>query len=51
MHVGVADGHLCVGDVMSVHDQLIEVLKPPRLLTVQGEPPELSPKLLHKREG
>lgn len=45
VHVRVADGHVGVGDVVRVHDQLVEVFKLPRLVTVQGEPSELSPKL------
>ena len=34
MHVRVADGHLSVGDVVGVHDQLVEVLELAGLLTV-----------------
>lgn len=49
MHIRVANGHFGVGDVVCVHDQLVEVFKLPRLLTVQREPSELSPKLQHKR--
>lgn len=45
VHIGVADGHLGVGDVVGVQHQLVEVFKLPRLLTVQGEPSELSSKL------
>ena len=45
MHVRVADGHLGVGDVVGVHDELVEVFKPPMLLAVQREPSELSSKL------
>lgn len=51
MHICIADGHICVGDVVRVHDQLVEVFKLPRLVPVQGEPSELSPKLKHKRQG
>lgn len=51
MHIGVADGHLGVGDVVGVQHQLVEVFKLPRLLTVQGEPSELSSKLQGNRQG
>lgn len=34
MHVRVPDGHLGVGDVVGVYDQLVEVFKLPRLLSV-----------------
>lgn len=34
VHVCVADGHFGVGDVVGVHNQLVEVLKLPRLLAV-----------------
>lgn len=34
MHVCVADGYLGVGDVVGVHNQLVEILKLPRLLAV-----------------
>lgn len=49
MHIGIADGHVGVRDVMGVHHQLVEILKLPRLVAVQGEPPELSAKLQGKR--
>ena len=50
VHVRVADGHLGVGDVMGVHNQLVEVFELSRLLTVQGEPSELSSKLQRNRQ-
>jgi hypothetical protein len=31
--------------VVGVHDQLVEIFKLPRLVTVQGKPSEFSPKL------
>lgn len=34
VHVCVADGHFGVGDVVGVHNQLVEILKLPRLLAV-----------------
>lgn len=43
MHVRVADGHLGVGDVMGVHNQLVEVFELSRLLSVQGEPSNSAP--------
>lgn len=51
MHVRIAYGHLSVGDVVGVHDELVEVFKPPRLLAVQREPSELSSKLGGNIEG
>lgn len=51
MYVSIADGHLGVRDVVGVHDQLVEVFKLPRLMTVQGEPSEFGPKLQGKRGG
>ena len=45
MHVRIANGHLGVGDVVGVHDELVEVFEPPRLLAVQREPSELGSKL------
>lgn len=50
MHVRVADGHLGVGDVMGVHNQLVEVFELSRLLSVQGEPSELGSKLQRNRQ-
>lgn len=49
MHIGVADGHLGVRDVVGVHHQLVEIFKLPRLVAVQGEPSELGAKLQGKR--
>ena len=49
MHVCIANGHLGVGDVVGVHDELVEVFEPPRLLAVQREPSELGSNLGGKR--
>lgn len=51
VHIGVADGHLGVRDVVGVHHQLVEIFKLPRLVAVQGEPSELGAKLQGKRWG
>lgn len=49
MYISVADGHFGVGDVVGVHNQLVEIFKLPRLMTVQGEPSEFGPKLQGKK--
>jgi len=50
MHISISNHHFQVGYVMNVKNQFVEVFKLSRLVAIQGEPSELSPKLQEKTE-
>lgn len=49
--VGVADHHLHVGDAVDVQNELVELLKLPRLGAVHREPAEFCPVLRRQEWG
>lgn len=51
VHICVANSYITVGDMVGVYNQLVEIFKLPRLMTVQREPSEFRPKLQCKRQG
>lgn len=51
VHICIANSYITVGDMVGVHNQLVEIFKLPRLMTVQREPSEFRPKLQCKRRG